>query len=153
MKRFIFAVIFLLVPIAPSSAGDLSRTAPHPSLSPKDVVTIIMTALQINDTPEPDNGIKVTFAFASPENKRLTGPLLRFKLMVKNQVYGTLLNHRSVVLEKYNVEGDKAEIDVILVSSTGKTIGFRFGLSRQHGNKFDGSWMTDNVQPIEVVTL
>jgi hypothetical protein len=134
-------------------AGDLSRTGPHPSLSPKEVVTIIMKALQQNDLPNPDSGIKVTFNFASPANKRATGPLARFTLMVKGPVYGTMINHRRVFFEKYKVDGKSARIDVILVSSSGKTLGFRFGLSRQIGNRFDGSWMTDTVAPIKVVTL
>ena len=153
MIRNVFIFILFFASISPLAAGDLSRTAPHPSLSPKEVVTIIMKALQNNDAPDPDSGVKVTFNFASPANKRITGPLNRFIVMVKNGVYGSMINHRSVVLEKYIIEGEKARIDVILVSSAGKTFGFRFGLSRQHGNRFDGSWMTDSVQPIEVVTL
>ncbi len=153
MIRHFFFLVFFFAAIGPLTAGDLSRTAPHPSLSPKDVVVIIMKALRHNDAPDLDSGIKVTFNFASPSNKRLTGPLSRFTVMVKNGVYGSLINHRSAVFENYKVDGDTARIDVILVSATGKTIGFRFGLSRQHGNQYEGSWMTDMVMPIEIVTL
>ena len=55
--------------------------------------------------------------------------------------------------DKYKVVKNQASIDVILVSRKGKTYGYRFGLSRQLGNKFEGSWMTDTVIPIPVTTL
>ena len=153
MARTIVAALFLFMMAGPLTAGELSRTEPHPSLSPKDVVTIIMTALRHNDAPRTDRGIQVTFNFASPANKRATGPLSRFKSMVKGQTYGPMIGHRSVVFENYEINGDRARIDAVLVSANGKSFGFRFGLSRQRGNQYEGSWMTDMVMPIEIVTL
>ncbi len=32
-------------------------------------------------------------------------------------------------------------------------LGYRFILSRQHGNQYEGSWMTDAVIPFNVVSL
>ena len=153
MTRTVLAALFVIGLNAPLMAGDLARTEPHPSLSPKAVVTIIMTALRHNDAPRTDRGIQVTFNFASPANKRATGPLSRFISMVKGQTYGAMIGHRSVVFENYEINGDRARIDAVLVSDNGKSFGFRFGLSRQRGNRFAGSWLTDSVVPIEVVTL
>ncbi|MFP6735196.1 MAG: hypothetical protein VB959_15310 [Rhodospirillales bacterium] len=108
MTRTVLAALFVIGLNAPLMAGDLARTEPHPSLSPKAVVTIIMTALRHNDAPRTDRGIQVTFNFASPANKRATGPLSRFISMVKGQTYGPMIGHQSVVFENYEINGDRA---------------------------------------------
>ncbi|MEE2998775.1 MAG: hypothetical protein VX693_02530 [Pseudomonadota bacterium] len=134
-------------------AGDLKSTRPHPSLSPKDVVHIVMNALKNNDHPNKNSGIAITFKFASPANKINTGPLERFSSIIKSQTFQSMINHHSTTYEKYNLLGNRANIDVILISSVGKIFGYRFFLSRQNGNKFEGCWMTDAVIPIRVITL
>ena len=63
---------------------------PNPSLNPSDVVKMQLTAMQQND--ESNLGIEVTFRFASPSNRRYTGPLERFIRLVKNPSYKHLLN-------------------------------------------------------------
>ncbi len=98
-------------------------------------------------------GIEVTFNFASPANRRMTGPLERFKEMVRNPVYGPMINHRDAKYENLVVEGEFARIDVVLNSKEGEYLGYRFILSRQHGNEYEGSWMTDAVIPFNVVSL
>ena len=46
-----------------------------------------------NDTPYMDQGIEQTWEFAHPSNQRFTGPLSRFKEMIKGESYNMLLNH------------------------------------------------------------
>ena len=70
-------VALALLVAAPSWAADLLR--PDPALSPAEVVAIQLDALQTNDTPEADAGIAQTWAFAHPDNKRVTGPLPRLR--------------------------------------------------------------------------
>ena len=84
MKQLLGITVLLVVLAAPVGATHLPQTEPDPSLSPQDVVSIQIEALQHNDTPYVDRGIEVTFNFASPTNKRVTGPLERFKAMVRN---------------------------------------------------------------------
>ena len=143
----------LVVFATPVGATDLPQTEPDPSLSPQDVVSIQIEALQNNDIPYEDRGIEVTFNFASPANKRMTGPLERFKEMVRNPVYGPMINHRNAKYENLVVEGEFARIDIVLNSKEGEYLGYRFILSRQHGNEYEGSWMTDAVIPFDVVSL
>ena len=64
-----------LILSAPAWAADL--LAPHPALSPAEVVVIQLDALQAN-AAENDAGIAQAWAFAHPDNKRMTGPLPRF---------------------------------------------------------------------------
>src|SRR3954451_2111401 len=78
----------------PGDAKDVTkRTKPARSLSPGEVVKIVMNALRDNDAK--DGGIAITFDFASPQNKKVTGPLERFVPMVKTPAYAPMLNHKS----------------------------------------------------------
>ncbi len=153
MKQFLQITVLLVVLAAPAGASHISLTEPDPSLSPEDVVSIQIEALQHNDTPYEDRGIEVTFNFASPTNKRMTGPLERFKVMVRNPIYGPMINHRSAEYVNVRIVGDLALVDVILQSKDGQYLGYRFTLSRQHGNQYEGSWMTDAVSRFNVVSL
>ncbi len=153
MKQLVRVTALFVVLAAPVGASHLPQTEPDPSLSPQDVVSIQIEALQNNDIPYEDRGIEVTFNFASPANQRMTGPLERFKEMVRNPVYGPMINHRDAKYENLVVEGEFARIDVVLNSKEGEYLGYRFILSRQHGNEYEGSWMTDAVIPFNVVSL
>ena len=153
MNQFLWVTALLVVLAAPVRATHLPQTEPNPSLSPQDVVSIQIEALRNNDTPYENRGIEVTFNFASPANKRMTGPLERFTVMVRNPIFGPMIDHRSAGFENLGVEDDSARIDVILTSKEGVYLGYRFILSRQHGNQYEGSWMTDAVIPFDIVSL
>ena len=75
----------LLAMTAPAWAANV--LLPGPGLSPVEVVAIQLTALQANDAPETDAGIAQTWAFAHPDNQRMTGPLPRFAQMIKGPQY------------------------------------------------------------------
>ena len=94
MKHNLRVAALLVVLAAPVGASHLPQTEPDPSLSPQDVVSIQIEALRNNDTPYEDRGIEVTFNFASPTNKRATGPLERFKVMVPTRFGPMLLIER-----------------------------------------------------------
>jgi len=153
MKQFLLSAALFAATVAPVVADDLPQTKPDPSLSPQDVVSIQIEALRNNDTPYENRGIEVTFNFASPANKRMTGPIERFAAMVRNPIYAPMINHRTAKYGKLMIEGEFASIDVILISEDGAYVGYRFTLSRQHGNQYEGSWMTDAVVPFEVMSL
>ena len=147
---FILVSIALTAPGLAAQSGDLSRTSPHPSLTPLDVVRIVMNALQRNDAGGANNGIAITYNFASPANRRMTGPLPRFISLVSGPVYGEMINHKGAAYEKVILKDQNAQVDVIIRTVSGKFRGFRFRLSRQRGNAYEGSWMTDSVLPFEV---
>ena len=153
MKQLLRVTALLVVLAAPAVADHFPQTGPDPSLSPQDVVSIQIEALRNNDTPYENKGIEVTFNFASPANQRMTGPLERFKVMVRNPIYGPMIDHRTAKYENLMIEGEVAQIDVILTSKDGEYLGYRFVLSRQHGNRYEGSWMTDAVIRFDVVLL
>ena len=66
---------------------------PNNGIEPYQVVKIQLRGLKYNDEPKKNNGIKQTWEFAHPFNKRYTGPLPKFINMIKSENYKMLLNH------------------------------------------------------------
>lgn len=124
---------------------------PHPELSPSDVIRIQLEALQFND--EQDTGVETAFQFASPGNRVYTGPLSRFKQIVRNPAYNIMLNHRMAYYEKVAVTGDIAQQRVRIVGKDNQMVIYTFILSRQRGDRFDGCWMTDIVSVDAILWL
>tara|TARA_B100000767_G_scaffold114121_1_gene108901 strand:- start:19 stop:414 length:396 start_codon:yes stop_codon:yes gene_type:complete len=66
---------------------------PNSGIEPYQVIKIQLRSLKQNDNPKKDNGIKQTWEFAHPNNQKNTGPLERFKTMIKGKSYEMLLHH------------------------------------------------------------
>ena len=145
MRAVLSAVALLLVMAAPSWAADVRR--PDPALSPAEVVAIQLDALQANDTPEPDAGIARAWAFAHPDNKRVTGPLPRFAAMIKGPQYRMLLNHRSHAIEEVARTDDEAVFAVTVTGRTGAVVGYRWSVAKVAEGEDAGAWMTTAVSP------
>ena len=116
---------------------------PDPQYAPEEVVQIQLQALQHNN--ETDDGIELVFRFASPANKHITGPLRRFKRLVKTPEYAPMLNHYGAAREPVQIIGNDAYQRVTLLDSTGNEIVYIFLLSKQTGKVCRGCWMTDGV--------
>jgi hypothetical protein len=72
MRRLI--LIFIAALMLTGKAGAATDViTPDPSITPDQVVAIQLLALQRNDTPEPDYGIRQTWAFAHPQNRVMQG--------------------------------------------------------------------------------
>ncbi len=121
---------------------------PEVGLEPQDVVSIVINALADNDKPFADAGIATTFAFASPANKVNTGPLDKFTQMVKNDVYGIMVDHLESNFSKIVYDANNAYQLVQLKGKNGIEIVFAFRLSKQLDGEFEGMWMTDAVWPV-----
>ena len=144
------AFLFIL-PFQLWASYDIENAYPEPKLKPNDVVRLQLLAMQQND--DSDFGIEVTFRFASPANKKQTGPLKRFISLVRNPSYRPLLNHINATFIELTVEEVFAVQDVIITTSNGERIGYRFRLSIQKGPLYPGCWMTDSVTPFKVLEV
>ena len=144
-------VFLLILPFQVWAAYNIENAYPEPELKPNDVVRLQLLAMQQND--DSDFGIEVTFRFASPANKKQTGPLKRFIRLVRNPSYRPLLNHINATFLELTVEEDFAVQDVIITTSNGKRIGYRFRLSIQKGPLYPDCWMTDSVIPFKVMEI
>ena len=87
----IYKVIFITLFTTSISYAELVK--PNNGIEPFLVVQIQLKSLKQNDNPKKDNGIEQTWEFAHPNNQKNTGPLNRFKTMIKGKSYGMLLNH------------------------------------------------------------
>lgn len=129
----------------PGEREPSSSVRPHPDLSPADVVRIQVAALGKNDAPHIDAGIATAFRFASPGNKRSTGPLARFRLIARSPTYRPLLDHVRAEYGGVRQRGDEVALPVIVTTPAGRRVGYTFFLSKQTHQPFRGCWMTDGV--------
>ena len=150
-KSFTLLIFIFTLTFKVWASYDVNNSYPDPKLEPNDVVRLQLLAMQQND--DSDIGIEVTFRFASPANKKLTGPLNRFIRLVRNPSYRPLLNHINATFLDLNLEDNFAVQDVIITSSSGERIGYRFRLSIQKDRLHQGCWMTDSVTPFKVMEV
>lgn len=138
-------VAVLMIVTAPASAAE--PLVPDPSLSPAEVVEIQLGALQANDTPETDAGIAQTWAFAHPDNRRVTGPLPRFAEMIKGPQYRMLLNHRAHEVKELARADDEVVFAVTVTAADGRLFGYVWTVRKVIAGEHAGAWMTVAVSP------
>ena len=88
---YLFIVFLLAIMFIVTAKADLTK--PNSIIEPHQVVKIQLTGLMNNDTPNKNNGIKQTWEFAHPLNKKYTGPLPKFINLLNSKSYKMLLNH------------------------------------------------------------
>ena len=88
---------------------------PNNSILPADVVEIQLVALMNNDKKFEDSGIEQTWNFAHPNNKKNTGPLPNFKMMIKGNSYQMLLNHISHTITEVGSSDNWAQFEVVIL--------------------------------------
>jgi hypothetical protein len=132
----------MLAVAGPRGARD---PAPEPGLGPDAVIGIMLNALQHNDDPVIDHGIAVTFAFTSPENRDVTGPLARFRALVKSSAYRAIIGHAKADRGPVMVVAEHARERVEITGAHGERVTYLFLLSRQETGTYKGCWMADGV--------
>ncbi len=106
--------IFIFFLINPSFAvADLLN--PNSSITPKEVVKIQLEGLKQNDLNYKDSGIEQTWKFAHPNNKKVTGPINNFKIMIKGDSYQMMIDHLSHTITELGKSENRAQFEVILL--------------------------------------
>ena len=85
------------------------------SILPAEVVKIQLAALMNNDKKFEDSGIEQTWNFAHPNNKKNTGPLPNFKMMIKGNSYQMLINHLSHTITELGSSDNWAQFEVVIL--------------------------------------
>ena len=142
----------LTTPLPMSAPAD-TLPEPSPTLSAMEVVRLQVEALGQNDEPREDAGIEAAFTFASPANKRATGPLRRFRTLFDTPAYGPMIDHQGATYSEAAIDGDTARIGVILQTEREGRVGYLFRLSRQASPPHEDCWMTDAVQRVPLDTM
>ena len=115
LKKLHLTFSFILFYFSTTVTLNAELINPSSLIKPKEVVRIQLTGLMNNDNQFQDSGIEQTWNFAHPENKKNTGPLPNFKIMIKGRSYEMLLNHLSHTITELG-SGDKwAQFEVIIL--------------------------------------
>ena len=88
---------------------------PNNLILPVEVIRIQLAGLMNNDKDFKDSGIEQTWNFAHPNNKKNTGPLPNFKMMIKGNSYQMLLNHLSHKITELGSSDKWAQFEVIIL--------------------------------------
>ena len=111
--KTVFKVLIFLFIFSTFSKAELLN--PNSNIKPKEVIEIQLTWLQKNDSKFKDSGIEQTWNFAHPNNKRVTGPLSNFKMMLKSDSYGMMINHLSHTITELGSSDKWAQFEVIIL--------------------------------------
>ena len=108
-----FKVFFILAILISNANAELIK--PRSDIKPAEVVEIQLAGLQKNDQNFKDSGIEQTWNFAHPSNKKVTGPLDRFKRMIKGASYQMMINHLSHTITQLEKGDNWAQFEVIIL--------------------------------------
>ena len=108
---FKFLVIFFII----TSTSNAELLKPNSNIKPSEVVKIQLLGLQNNNGIFNDSGIEQTWNFAHPMNKQATGPLDRFKEMLKSNNYQMMINHISHTITQVRRGDDWVQFEVIIL--------------------------------------
>ena len=111
--QIIFNTFFIFFILTAFAKADLQK--PNSNIKPDKVIEIQLSGLQNNDLVYKDGGIEQTWNFAHPSNKKATGPLSKFKRMIKGDSYQMMINHLSHTVTKLESGENWAQFEVIIL--------------------------------------
>ena len=115
---------------------------PAKNLTAYDVIKIQLNALKENNKPNKNSGIKQTWMFAHPQNKKITGPYERFQKMLLGDQYNVLLNHESHKIKLIMNSKDKYIYNVELISIDKKMYLYEWHLEKITIENCNSCWFT-----------
>ena len=136
--------IFFIIYIFNVANADLIK--PNNGIEPIQVVKIQLKSLKNNDKFYKDYGIEQTWEFAHPNNKKFTGPLEKFKNMIKGDSFSMLLNHSEHKITEVFLSDNLATFEVTILGKEKKYFKLKW-----QGEKFSkegplkGCWLTTAV--------
>ena len=141
-KYLVFIIIFTFTEFLHAEI-----VMPSESLTAHDVVKIQLTALKNNNKPKKNSGIKQTWIFAHPENKKYTGPYERFEKMLLGVQYNILLNHDSHKIKLVTSTLSTHIYNIELISKDKKMYFYEWHLEKSSTDKCNSCWFTTIVSP------
>ena len=144
LRLLIYKLILVILFTTSTSYAELVK--PNNGIEPFQVVKIQLRSLKQNDNPKKDNGIEQTWEFAHPNNQKNTGPLERFKVMIKGKSYGVLLNHLDHKVVEINSSDLKAFFEVTVLDKNKAYYKFNWTVEKYTAEgPLKGCWLTTMV--------
>ena len=131
-------VVYLFLGLLFHSVSNAEIIKPKNTIKPLEVVEIQLNGLKNNNKPYEDFGIEQTWEFAHPNNKKYTGPLEKFKSMLKSEMYVMLINH--------------IEYKIDIVSMSEKTMSYKVTVLDDKKKYYEFDWIVqkyDKSGPLE----
>ena len=149
MKK-IFIIFFIILINFSNVKAELKK--PNNIILPIQVVEIQLSSLMKNDQLYKDSGIEQTWKFAHPNNQKYTGPIEKFKLMLKGESYSMLLNHIDNQVKEVFMSEEIATFEVIILDIEKKYYKFKWQVEKySKEGPLKDCWLTTAVsQPIEM---
>ena len=144
IKRFIPFILLIFF----SSELKAELIEPNKNLKPYDVVKIQLEALKNNS--KNDEGIKQTWLFAHPDNKKITGPYERFRIMIYGQQYKHLINHDSHKINLLSNSPNTFIYRIEILTEEKKLFFYEWHVQKGTDNNCVSCWFTTAVsQPMD----
>jgi len=141
---YLVIIFFLAVMFIVTAKADLVK--PNDNIEPYQVVKIQLSGLMKNDNPSIDYGIKQTWEFAHPSNKKFTGPLPRFINMLKSDSYKMLLNHIDNKIVEISRSNNKLGFEVTILGKDKNYYKFRWVVEKYYEDgPLKDCWLTTMV--------
>tara|TARA_B110000967_G_scaffold143012_1_gene146288 strand:- start:27 stop:488 length:462 start_codon:yes stop_codon:yes gene_type:complete len=140
-----YFIIIILLNLTNVLHADIIQ--PTKNLTAYDVVRIQLIALKNNNKTSKNDGIKQTWIFAHPENKKFTGPYERFEKMILSNQYKILLNHVSHKITLITNSEDNYIYNIELITKNKKIVFYEWHLEKSTTDKCDSCWFTTIVLP------
>ena len=122
LLRYYLYIFFVILFTCNSTFANLLK--PSPLLEPNQVIAIQLSALNNNDFPYKNFGIKQTWEFAHPNNRKFTGPLVNFTKMMYSSSYVKMINHKKHRINLMNSSDLAAIFFVEIIDEDGAKFGF-----------------------------
>ena len=137
-------IIFFVGIFISNASAELVK--PNNGIEPSLVVEIQLRSLKQNDNPKKDNGIEQTWEFAHPNNQKNTGPLDRFKAMIKGKSYLMLLNHLDHKVVEIKLTDLTALFEVTVLDKNKTYYKFKWTVEKYTAEgPLKGCWLTTMV--------
>jgi len=146
LKLLLLIYKVILITLFSSSITYAELVKPNNGIEPFQVVKIQLRSLKQNDQPRKDNGIEQTWEFAHPNNQKNTGPLERFKVMIKGKFYRVLLNHLDHKVVEINSSDLTALFEVTVLDKDKAYYKFNWTVEKYTADgRLKGCWLTTKV--------
>lgn len=139
-------LIFIIYIIFAQSFAKAELIKPNNGIEPLQVVKIQLRSLKNNDQIYTDAGIEQTWEFAHPNNRKYTGPLEKFKNMLKGESFSMLLNHKEHKISEIFLSDDMATFEVIILDINKEYFKFKWQVEKFDKNgPLKDCWLTTAV--------
>ena len=139
LKTILFFFLF-------TNICDADLIKPNINLKPFDVLMNQLNSLKNNNSPYKDAGIEQVWKFAHPNNKKITGPLKKFKKMIYSESYKMLIEHENSEITILSENLNTSTYEVFILSGDKKKYSYIWQIEKvsQEGD-LKNCWMTTSV--------